>query len=83
MSSLSFDFHLISFNGFAGNIDMSELLQSMDDQIKMAKEQALSRRDILDRVEKWKFASEEEKWLDEYEKVDTISKFISNSFILK
>ncbi|KAI5421050.1 hypothetical protein KIW84_044764 [Lathyrus oleraceus] len=52
----------------SGNIDMSELLQSMDDQIKMAKEQALSRRDILDRVEKWKFASEEEKWLDEYEK---------------
>ncbi|CAK8561153.1 unnamed protein product [Lathyrus sativus] len=51
-----------------GNIDMSELLQSMDDQIKMAKEQALSRRDILDRVEKWKFAAEEEKWLDEYEK---------------
>lgn len=49
-------FHLISFNGFAGNIDMSELLQGMDDQIKMAKKQALSRRDILDRVEKWKFA---------------------------
>ncbi|CAI8593108.1 unnamed protein product [Vicia faba] len=52
----------------SGNIDMSELLQSMDDQIRMAKEQALSRRDILDRVEKWKFAAEEEKWLDEYEK---------------
>lgn len=61
---------------------MSELLQSMDDQIRMAKEQALSRRDILDRLEKWKFASEEEKWLDEYEKVDTI-KFISNILILK
>ncbi|XP_058761657.1 65-kDa microtubule-associated protein 5-like [Vicia villosa] len=52
----------------SGDIDMSELLQSMDDQIRMAKEQALSRRDILDRVEKWKFAAEEEKWLDEYEK---------------
>ncbi|XP_058745706.1 65-kDa microtubule-associated protein 5-like [Vicia villosa] len=52
----------------SGNVDMSELLQSMDDQIRMAKEQALSRRDILDRVEKWKFAAEEEKWLDEYEK---------------
>ena len=33
----------------------------MDDQIRQAKEQALSRRDILDRVEKWKFAAEEEK----------------------
>ncbi|KAJ1382243.1 Microtubule associated protein, partial [Sesbania bispinosa] len=52
----------------SGNIDLSDLLQSMDDQIRKAKEQALSRRDILDRVEKWKFAAEEEKWLDEYER---------------
>ncbi|XP_027356705.1 65-kDa microtubule-associated protein 5 [Abrus precatorius] len=52
----------------SGNIDLSDLLQSMDDQIIKAKEQALSRRDILDRVGKWKFAAEEEKWLDEYEK---------------
>ncbi|KAK7317386.1 hypothetical protein RJT34_01559 [Clitoria ternatea] len=52
----------------SGNIDLSDLLQSMDDQIKKAKEEALSRRDILDRVEKWKFAAEEEKWLDEYER---------------
>ncbi|RDY11060.1 65-kDa microtubule-associated protein 5, partial [Mucuna pruriens] len=52
----------------SGNIDLSDLLQSMDDQIKQAKEQALSRRDILDRVEKWKFSAEEEKWLDEYER---------------
>ncbi|KAL2326289.1 hypothetical protein Fmac_025347 [Flemingia macrophylla] len=52
----------------SGNVDLSNLLQSMDDQIRQAKEQALSRRDILDRVEKWKFAAEEEKWLDEYER---------------
>lgn len=50
---------------------MSDLLSSMDDQIVKAKEQALSRKDILDRVEKCKFSSEEEKWLDEYEKVKT------------
>jgi len=56
---------------------MSELLQSMDDQIRKAKEQALSRRDILDKVEKWKFAAEEEKWLDEYERVDNFLQFIS------
>ncbi|KAJ6694825.1 PROTEIN REGULATOR OF CYTOKINESIS 1 PRC1-RELATED [Salix koriyanagi] len=54
----------------SGNVDMSDLLGSMDDQIIKAKEQALSRKDILDRVEKWKFASEEEQWLDEYEKDD-------------
>lgn len=54
----------------SGNAEMSELLASMDDQITKAKEQALSRKDILDKVEKWKFASEEEQWLDEYEKDD-------------
>ncbi|KAK7256939.1 hypothetical protein RIF29_30551 [Crotalaria pallida] len=52
----------------SGNMDLSDLLQSMDDQIRKAKEQALSRRDILDRIEKWKVAVEEEKWLDEYER---------------
>lgn len=50
---------------------MSDLLSSMDDQIIKAKEQALSRKDILDKVEKCIFAFEEEKWLDEYEKVKT------------
>lgn len=41
----------------------------MDDQIAKAKEQALSRKDILEKVEKWKLASQEENWLDEYERV--------------
>lgn len=41
----------------------------MDEQIAEAKQQALSRRDILDRVEKWQHAALEEKWLDDYEKV--------------
>ncbi|XP_010244424.1 PREDICTED: 65-kDa microtubule-associated protein 5-like [Nelumbo nucifera] len=58
---------LISFID-SGNIDLSELLSSMDDQIAKAKEQALSRKEILDKVEKWKFASEEESWLDDYER---------------
>lgn len=42
----------------------------MDDQIAKAKELALSRKDILDKVEKWKFSSEEEKWLEDYERVN-------------
>lgn len=54
---------------FIGNVDLSDLLSSMDDQIAKANEQALSRKDILDKVQKWKFASEEEKWLDDYERV--------------
>ncbi|XP_058079280.1 65-kDa microtubule-associated protein 5 [Magnolia sinica] len=52
----------------SGNVDISELLTGMDDQIRKAKEQALSRKDILDKVEKWTFASEEENWLDDYER---------------
>lgn len=54
---------------FSGNIDLSDMLSDMDGRIAEAKEQALSRKDILDKVQKWKFASEEEKWLDDYEKV--------------
>ncbi|GMY22873.1 65-kDa microtubule-associated protein 5 isoform X1 [Fagus crenata] len=52
----------------SGNVDLSDLLSSMDDQIVKAKEQALSRKDILDKVEKWRYATEEEKWLEEYER---------------
>lgn len=52
----------------SGKADLSELLSSMDDQIAKAKEHALSRKDILEKVDKWKFASEEEGWLDDYER---------------
>ncbi|XP_010670563.2 65-kDa microtubule-associated protein 5 [Beta vulgaris subsp. vulgaris] len=54
----------------SGKVDLSEMLFRMDDQIRQAKEEAQSRKDILDRVEKWKHAAEEENWLDEYEKDD-------------
>ncbi|XP_073311976.1 65-kDa microtubule-associated protein 5 [Primulina huaijiensis] len=52
----------------SGNNDLSDLLSSMDDQVAKAKEQARSRKDILDKVEKWKHAADEESWLDEYER---------------
>ncbi|XP_059312341.1 65-kDa microtubule-associated protein 5 [Lycium ferocissimum] len=48
--------------------DLSDLLSSMDDQVVKAKEQAASRKEVLDKVDKWKHASQEESWLDEYEK---------------
>lgn len=50
----------------------------MDDQIIKAKEEAFSRKDILDKVEKWHLAAEEENWLDEYERVIIISLFFWN-----
>ncbi|CAD6272153.1 unnamed protein product [Miscanthus lutarioriparius] len=52
----------------SGRADLSELLTRMDIRIAEAKEHALSRKDILEKVEKWTSASEEETWLDEYER---------------
>ncbi|CAN6560584.1 unnamed protein product [Malus baccata var. baccata] len=50
----------------SGNVEPTELLADMDDQIAKANDEALSRRDILDKVEKWMSACEEESWLEDY-----------------
>ncbi|KAE9456468.1 hypothetical protein C3L33_11555, partial [Rhododendron williamsianum] len=50
----------------SGNVEPSELLADMDNQIVKAKEESLSRKDILDKVEKWMSACEEESWLEDY-----------------
>ncbi|XP_006575692.1 65-kDa microtubule-associated protein 1-like isoform X1 [Glycine soja] len=54
----------------SGNIEPTELLADMDNQIATAKEEALSRKDILDKVEKWMSACEEESWLEDYNRDD-------------
>ncbi|CAI9769496.1 unnamed protein product [Fraxinus pennsylvanica] len=54
----------------SGSIDLSDILSSMEEQIAKARAQAQSRKDILDKVAKWKHVSEEEIWLDEYERDD-------------
>ncbi|CAI0437330.1 unnamed protein product [Linum tenue] len=58
----------------AGNVEPAELLADMDSQISKAKDEALSRKDILDKVEKWMSACEEESWLEDYNRalVDTL-----------
>ncbi|QHO18901.1 65-kDa microtubule-associated protein [Arachis hypogaea] len=53
----------------SGNIEPTELLADMDNQIAKAKEEALSRKEILDKVEKWMSACEEESWLEDYNRV--------------
>ena len=55
----------------SGNFEPLELLADMDNQILKAKEEALSRKDILERVEKWMSACEEESWLEDYNRVLT------------
>ncbi|CAH2058792.1 unnamed protein product [Thlaspi arvense] len=52
----------------SGDCDLSDILASIDGQIEKAKEEAISRKEILDKVEKLRHAKEEEKWLDDYEK---------------
>ena len=53
----------------SGNVEPTELLADMDSQMAKAKEEAFSRKDILDRVEKWMSACEEESWLEDYNRV--------------
>lgn len=42
---------------------------SMDEQILRAKEEASSRMAIMEKVEKWILARDEERWLEEYNRV--------------
>lgn len=44
-------------------------MEQIDNQISLVKEDVLSRKDILEKVEKWLNACEEENWLEEYSKV--------------
>lgn len=53
----------------SGSVEPSELLADMENQIIKAKEEALSRKDILEKVEKWMSACEEESWLEDYNRV--------------
>ncbi|OVA20048.1 Microtubule-associated protein [Macleaya cordata] len=50
----------------SGNVEPSELVADLDNQIVKAKEEAGSRKEILDKVEKWMSACEEESWLEDY-----------------
>lgn len=52
-----------------GEIDHADILMSMDEQIARAREEASSRNAIMEKVEKWILAREEERWLEEYNRV--------------
>uniref|UniRef100_A0A5B7AE16 65-kDa microtubule-associated protein 3-like n=2 Tax=Davidia involucrata TaxID=16924 RepID=A0A5B7AE16_DAVIN len=54
----------------SGAINPSYLLEQIELQISKVKEEAFSRKDILDKVEKWLIACEEECWLEEYNRDD-------------
>ncbi|XP_039142311.1 65-kDa microtubule-associated protein 3-like [Dioscorea cayenensis subsp. rotundata] len=49
-----------------GTVDPSLVLEEIEAQIFAVKEETFSRKDILEKVEKWLAACEEESWLEEY-----------------
>uniref|UniRef100_M1CUA1 PLE n=3 Tax=Solanum tuberosum TaxID=4113 RepID=M1CUA1_SOLTU len=54
----------------SGEIDHADLLTSMNKQITQAQEEASSRKAIMEKVEKWILARDEELWLEEYSRDD-------------
>ncbi|KDP28747.1 hypothetical protein JCGZ_14518 [Jatropha curcas] len=58
-------FSATEYSNEAG-VDPVHLLEEMELEIVKVKEEASSRKEILDKVEKWLTACEEESWLEEY-----------------
>ncbi|KAJ6689495.1 hypothetical protein OIU85_005861 [Salix viminalis] len=50
----------------SGLVDPSELLANIEAQIVIVKEEAISRKEIMDRIDRWLSACEEENWLEDY-----------------
>ncbi|KAL5683637.1 hypothetical protein ACJX0J_010022, partial [Zea mays] len=50
----------------SGLVNPSELMASIDEQIAKAREELQSRREIMEKINKWLLACEEEEWLEEY-----------------
>lgn len=51
----------------SGEIDHVDLLTAMDEKISRAKEEAASRKVIIEKVDRWMLARDEERWLEEYD----------------
>lgn len=52
-----------------GAIDAAYVLDEIELKIARIKEEDLCRKEILEKVEKWMAACEEECWLEEYNRV--------------
>ncbi|URE11230.1 Microtubule associated protein (MAP65/ASE1 family) [Musa troglodytarum] len=50
----------------SGEMDHDDLLVIMEEHISQPKEEARSRKDIMEKVKKWMASCEEEQWLEEY-----------------
>ncbi|KAH6770827.1 Microtubule associated protein family protein [Perilla frutescens var. hirtella] len=54
----------------SGPVDAAIMLDQIELKIARAKEEALSRKEILEKVEKWMALCEEESWLEKYNRDD-------------
>lgn len=63
-------YHLLIQPTYVGSLDPQHVLKQMELQIASAKEEAFSRKEILEKVEKWFVARDEECWLEEYNRVE-------------
>ncbi|PIN00851.1 Microtubule-associated protein essential for anaphase spindle elongation [Handroanthus impetiginosus] len=50
----------------SGLVDPCELLANIETQICKAKGEVLSRKEIMDKIDRWLSACDEEKWLEDY-----------------
>lgn len=48
----------------------------MDEKISRAKEEAASRKVIIEKVDRWMLARDEERWLEEYDQVLSLCIFL-------
>ncbi|KAG8048054.1 hypothetical protein GUJ93_ZPchr0008g13067 [Zizania palustris] len=60
------EMHKIMDMIMSGDVDHDDLLKTMDGYIYKVKEEATSRKEIMDKVEKWMASCDEERWLEEY-----------------
>lgn len=52
-----------------GAVDAGCVLEQIELRIAEVKEEALNRKELLEKVEKWLAACDEECWLEEYNRV--------------
>ncbi|KAJ3707929.1 hypothetical protein LUZ61_011634 [Rhynchospora tenuis] len=63
-TSAAFESILVVIEG--GSFDPSEMLQEMEKLVEKAREESMSRKEILDKVDRWMLSCEEESWLEDY-----------------
>lgn len=50
-------------------MDPASILEQIEMEVSKVKEEAFSRKELLEKVEKWLSAREEEEWLEQYNQV--------------